>query len=361
MLSASNLNELLNLRSPVSGIVSLYLPADTRRAYVRTFSNLLRLRCLEEPTFSAVAEDLRLLDEFVGRDFKPAGWRGLAVFSAKRLGLWRVCPLLEPVRAALRVAPQPFIAPLLSIADQYQRFGVVLADDQRARFLEVFMGQIREFEDLVMEAPRLESAQGRAVAQRLDGLVRNHAFARIVIGACPSTAIRLSAHLRTELQQSLIFDENLSPKNSAIAVLSRIQACESEARKVRETVLAHRLVDLALANGPAVLGLERTLRALRQGAVRLLLVRDGFAKMGHLCPRCGELSLAFSRCPACGNATQALFDVVEEMIQRALDGHCEVLRLLNPTPLDNMGHIGAELSGNIVAAPASQPAPQREG
>jgi hypothetical protein len=120
--------------------------------------------------------------------------------------------------------------------------------------------------------------------------------------------------------------------------------------------LAHRLLDLSRSGG-AVLGLDGTLRALRRGQARLLLARDGFAKMGYLCPRCGELSLGFSRCPACNAAMAVIFNIVEEMIQRALDAHCEVIRLLNDSVLDGMGHIGAELSGEgISIRPAPKPA-----
>jgi peptide subunit release factor 1 (eRF1) len=188
------------------------------------------------------------------------------------------------------------------------------------------------------------------VAERLDGLSRNRDFSRIVLGGPPEAASRLAGHLRTELQQTLILDESLTPDAPAAAVLERISSCEGEARKVRESVLAHRLLDLAASGASAVLGLERTLQALRRGQVRLLLLRDGFAKMGHLCPRCADLSVSDPRCPACNGPTETIFNVVEEMIERAFDAHCEVVRLLHPSPLDNLGHIGAELSE--AAAPA---------
>ena len=355
MLSAANFSELLKLHAPVSGIVSLYLPVDQRRTHVRAFSNLLRMCPLEDPKFTEVSEDLKRLDEFVGLGFEPELWRGLAVFSCKRLGLWQVCPLPEPVKPVLRMADKPYLAPLLSIVDQHQRFGVVLAGERRTRFLEVFMGQVKEHEELALDLHGMGPAQGRAVAERLDSLARNREFSRIVLGGPSSAADRLAAHLRTELQQSLILDESLAPETPAAAVLERISSCESEARKVRESVLAHRLLDLAESGGPAVLGLERSLQALRRGQVRLLLARDGFAKMGHLCPRCGDLSVAFPRCPACNGATETVFNVVEEMIERAFDAHCEVVRLLFPSPLDNLGHIGAELS-EAAAAPQAAPA-----
>jgi hypothetical protein len=347
MLSASDLDELLKLQAPVSGIVSLYLPVDQRRAHVRALSNLLRLCPVEDPRFSEVAEDLKRLDSFVGLGFEPELWRGLAVFSCRRLGLWQVCPLPETVKPVLRIGDKPVLAPLLSIADQHQRFGVILIGQSSTRFLEVFIGQVKEHDPLDLELRGLGASQGRALAETADGLARGRSFDRLVLGGPAEQAERLSAHLRTELQQTIIVDESLTPDLPAAAVLGRISSCESEARKVRESVLAHRLLDLAESGGPAVLGLERTLQALRRGGVRLLIARDGFSKMGHLCPRCGDLSVAFPRCPACHGPTETVFNVVEEMIERAFEAHCEVVRLLFPSPLDNLGHIGAELSDTV--------------
>jgi hypothetical protein len=354
MLSASDFSELLKLQAPVSGIVSLYLPVDGRRVHVRSFAKLLRLCPIEDPRLGEVSADLKRLDSFVGLGFEPESWRGLAVFSCQRLGLWQVCPLPETVKPILRIGDRPYLAPLLSIADQHQRFGVVLPGEERTRFLEVFMGQVKEHDALDLELRGLGAPQGRALAEAVDNLARGRGISRLVLGGPSARADRLSAHLRTELQQLIIVDESLGPDAPAAEVLRRIGSCESEARKVRESVLAHRLLDLAASGGPAVLGLERTLQALRRGEVRLLLVRDGFAKMGHLCPRCADLSVSFPRCPACNGTTETVFNVVEEMIERAFDSHCEVVRLLSPSPLDNLGHIGAELSeAALPAAPAA--------
>jgi hypothetical protein len=59
--------------------------------------------------------------------------------------------------------------------------------------------------------------------------------------------------------------------------------------------------------------------------------------------------VAESRCPACQGQTEAVFNLVEKMIERASDSHCEVELLLHPSALDNMGHIGAELSETAAA------------
>jgi peptide chain release factor subunit 1 len=344
MLSATTFSKLLELHAPVPGVVSLYLPADQRLTRVHTFSSLLRTRPVEDPGFSEVSEDLKRLDEFVDLGFEPEGWRGLAVFSCKRLDLWQACPLPETVNPVLRMSDRPYLAPLLSIVDQHQRFGVVLAGERLTRFLTVFMGQVKEHEELALDLRAMGPAQGCSVSQRLAALSSEQEFSRIVLGGPSEVMGRLAGHLRTELPQPLILDESLGPDTLASVVLELITSYENEARQARENVLTHRLLDLAASGGPAVLGLEQALQALRRNQVRLLLARDGYAKMGRRCPRCGDLSLAYPRCPACNCPTEAVFNVVEEMIARALDSHCEVMRLLHPSPLDNMGHIGAELS-----------------
>ncbi len=47
----------------------------------------------------------------------------------------------------------PYIAPLLEILDEYERYGVVLADKEQARLFTVFIGEIAEHYDAFAPAP----------------------------------------------------------------------------------------------------------------------------------------------------------------------------------------------------------------
>lgn len=363
MITAKQLHELLTFRTPSAGVVSAYLDVDadsTSQSLLRQFQRLAQRHADVE----ASSEDFRLVERWLAEEFEPGKARGAAVFSAKRFGLWRACAVPQSVRPTLTLSSQPELRPLLSMADQYHRFGVLLATPERARFLEVFMGAAREYEDLAVnasEAPGGRAGFPKAAADKLEGLARNQGFQRIVVSAAPALADSLLSRLHSQLQQNLIIDAQLEPSAPLDAVLERIRTCESEARKVRESVLVHRLLDTARASSKlAVLGLDRTLDALQRGRVRVLLVRDNLAKMGRACPSCGLLSLGWSKCPRCNRPTEAVFNIVSEMIHRALDSNCEVFRLLHETPLDNLGRIGAELLGDDAPSPAPASAAAQE-
>lgn len=348
MIASKHLSELLNFKAPTPSIVSVYLEIDGNRAFTGALRQLLKAAGGGDDALSPLHEDFKRIERFVETEFDPAAFRGLAVFSSKRFGLWRVCPLPQPVKTKLQIAERPFLAPLLSMTDQHHRFGVVLAGPGRASFLEVFMGQIKEYEEMAVCGETIEEHEFlKDISRKLDGLARNQGFQRIIVGVTPELSLKLVNHLHSSLQHNLILDTELEPEMTAAAILERILACEDQARQVRETVLVHRLLD-AVKGGArlGVLGLDRTLDALQKGQVRLLLVRDGYAKMGRCCPECGKLSLAWTKCLDCGRATETVFNLVAEMIDRALASGCEVFRLFHDTPLDNLGKIGAELTCN---------------
>lgn len=359
MITAKQMHELLTFRTPGAGVLSAYLELDkesTAQGLLQQFRKLSARHAGAE----GIADDVKRIERWIAEELAPGRARAAAVFSSKRFGLWRACELPQAVKPSLSLSAQPELRPLLSLADQYHRFGVLLAGARRARFLEVFMGGIREYPEFELkadEAPGGAPGYPKAAADKLEGLSRNQGFQRIVVGAAPEISETLLSRLHTSVQQNLIVDTELDPDAPEDVVLERILGCESEARKVRESVLVHRLVDAARAPSKlAVLGLDRTLEALQRGQVRVLLVRDGMAKMGRCCGSCGLLTLAWTKCPRCNRPTEAVFNIVSEMIHRALDLNCEVFRLLHEGPLDNLGRIGAELATESSPAPSAAPA-----
>ncbi|MBI3552933.1 MAG: hypothetical protein HY077_10495 [Elusimicrobia bacterium] len=356
MISSKHLGELLTFKTPMAAVVSLYLETSDRR-YLGALGALKKQAGERDPAQSLCQEDLARISRYVETEFEPEGLRGVAVFSSKRFGLWRACPLPLPVKSKLLIDSRPHLAPLLSMSDQHHRFGVVLSGPRRTRFLEVFMGQIKEYEEIEVRAADSdgEHLYLKDVSDRLDGLARNQGFQRVVVGVGAEDSSKLVNHLHTSLQHNLILDAGLDPESPAPSVLQRVRACESQARQVRESVLAHRLIDAAKTSPRlAVLGLERTLDALAKGQVRVMLARDGYTKMGRRCPGCGRLSLNWPKCLDCGRPTETVFDLVGEMIDRALEGNCEVFRLCHETPLDNLGRIGAELTCDPPEGPAEK-------
>lgn len=359
MITVKQLAELTSFEAPESSVVSLYLEITDWKTHPRIFQKMLAEATPRLPGLQReLQEDVRRIEEYLAEPVPP-GFRGLAVFSSKRHGLWHACPLPQPVKDRILVGSRPRPEALLAMARQYHRYGVALVCRNRARFLEAYMGQITEYEELRLvhrgaghAAPAHDYL--KSAADMLAGLSRANGCDRVILGAAPALVPLFIDRLRPDLEHNLILDPRITPGISLAEALDRIVLCEREARKVRESVLVHRLLDDAAAPvHAAVVGLHRTLDALQKGQARLLLVRDGFAKMGRACRHCGALSIGEPRCPACRRPTEAVFNLVEELVSRAIDQGCEVFRLLNETPLDNVGRIGAELAFSGAAAPAA--------
>lgn len=346
MILSRHIQELVSFKTPSPAVASLYLDLDHGKTADAAFRALVKgLGHGFVPADGLAALERAINEHAAGRE------RGLAVFSSPRFGLLRVCPLPQPVKSRLSLETAPQLAPLLNLTDQHQRYGVALVSPRRARFLEYFMDQARELRE---HETRLQETPGhdvflKAVAAKLDVLSRQLGFQRLIVGAAPALERGLIERLHRSLQDNVILDQALDADLPLEEVRARIALADAQARRVRELVLAHRLID---RRGPSVaLGLGRALEAVEHRRVRLLLVRDGFAKLGRSCLGCRRLSLVDIKCDFCGAATETVFNLVDELADRAVSQGADVFRLVNQTPLDNLGHIGAELR-DIIGAPS---------
>ena len=77
--------------------------------------------------------------------------RGLAIFTATEPALWRSFRLPVPVRDRLVMADRPYLRPLLTLVDEFERYLVLLVDKQAARLFVVYLGEIEEYTELIDE------------------------------------------------------------------------------------------------------------------------------------------------------------------------------------------------------------------
>lgn len=328
--------------------MTLHLAIDPAGCYPGVLDRLLRDALAADPLLRGAAKDVERIAAFVRGQFTPSGRRGLCAVSCAKRGLFEAFTLPEPVKNALTVSDRPAVRPLESLAARYRRFLAVLVDAQRARFIEIHFGESFE----------LESHEGdflgaglTALAEHAAGLAAARRADRLVLGASDAALSALAAALPMHLQEDLILEPLLGPERPIEAVADRVRHNESEALKVRETVLIRRFLD-EMKVGGAVAGLEAVAGAVEQGCAKRILVREGWAKMGRRCAACRRLSLDHRSCPWCFRATTHVLDVVAELIDRALETGVEVATVAHHADFESVGRIGAEL--------ASPTAPRRE-
>lgn len=355
MIAAEELRRLLQYRADSPTLVSLYLALDKHRHFQRQCQTLIQQCLAREPGLNRLD-----FEEIVGyiSSLDPKDHRGLALFSSRPDRFWQAVLLPQPVKSMARAGNAAFLAPLSNILDQYQRYGVVLLDPGKARLLETYLGEISEHPfpapGTSRQISRISDPLNRHLknaADQLQALCRKRSPDRVILGAPAALQPLFSHHLHTWLQDNLIIDAQMDISMAPAGILERVLQGESESRKVRESVLVYRLLDAVKSERMGVVGIAETLQALHAGCVRLLLLRDGLARMGRLCPHCGALALSGKKCAYCWLNTEPILDLVSEMAQAALDQNAEVFRVFHTTRLDTFGGVGAELSFKPEPAP----------
>jgi len=352
-LSAARVEALAAFRSQDADAVSLHLAVDGGGLYP-SILNQLAAEAHRNPAMKPLGRDIDRIVKFVTTEFVPGPHRLAAVYSCAKRGLFETFALPQPFKSALTVGATLDLRPLVALGGQYHRFVALLLSPTKARFIELHMGQAYEIE--VLNGGFTSTEGLGTVASRAATLARERRFDRLILGAPPELEAALIPLLDPALQKDLIVEPVLGPDRPVEAVLERVLHNERQARAVRESVLVHRLLD-ETRRGGAIIGLEAVAAAVQQGCAARVLVRDGFTKIGRMCPKCGHLSVAYRSCPWCFCGTDMVLDLVSELGDKALAAGCELYRVMHDARFDSVCRIGAELKVPVdrpAAAPTAR-------
>lgn len=369
VISEDAIRELAAFRGTEAHVTTCYLDVDGRR-YVRPqdyeheLDRLLREARDRADGDPSVADDLRRIGEFVRGGFDRSRTRGLAMFSCSAQGLWKVVPLPVPVRSRILVNRAPAVGQLEQVVQEYERFGVLLADKQRARVFVFELGELTDHSELLEELPRDYDARGhsdqgydreqhhveelahqhlRHAADVAFGVFQEHRFEHLTIGAPDAIAGELESVLHPYLKERLRGRINVQVGAGVEEIRQAALDIEVEVERRKEADRVGRLRDAVGAGARGVAGLEAVLTALNEHRVETLLVSDGFSQAGWRCEPCASLAVVGRTCKACGGEMEHLDDVVEDAVEQALAEGAKVDICVGNADLDVLGRIGALL------------------
>jgi peptide chain release factor subunit 1 len=376
-ITRDRLRRLAGIRAGEGKVLSLFLNLDPRefataaarstevRSLLDRAGRLIRdAEALPPAARTSLRVDLERVEAELGRGGLDAkGAHGLAVFASSAADLFEVLKLSEPVDHEPVIADAPFIEPLSAIGPP-ERWCALLVNRRVAR-LFCGSGAALDEVELIEDELRRRHAQGgwsqanyqRSIDKDADDHLRHAAkvaFAHlqddlpagILVGAPPELAGDFEAHLHPYLRHRLagrldLDVEHSSPDDVRRAVAARIE----EVGRARDDAAVARLVE-AFAGGPgrAASGLAEVVAAVHEQRVATLLVEAGFSEPGVRCPTCGWLGAdTVAACPADGSATQAVDDLVEAAVERAVRQSADVRVLRDRAELASHGHIAAVL------------------
>jgi peptide chain release factor subunit 1 len=367
VLTETDVRELAAFKGEEAPVTSLYLDVDgarhvRRQDLLHELDLLLRIVRRDHAGNPSVCRDLKRIEDHVRGGIDRSHVRGLALFSCAAHDFWRVVELPVAVRSQVVVNHTPAIRQLEAVVDEYERFGVLLADKQRARMFVYELGELADSSELFDQLPRQED-DGRAI--RKDG-VRDHVaalahahlrnaadvafkvfqdgrFDRLVIGAPDEIANELESLLHPYLRERLVARCKVRVDASVEEIRQVALEVEADVEREGEADAVRRLRDAVGSDNRGVIGLDATLRALVERRVDVLLVSTGFAAPGWRCGGCGWIGRVGRKCPVCSADMHEVADVVEEAIEDALAQSCEVEVCVGNADLDVMGQIGALL------------------
>ncbi len=377
MISSLELRGLLEYSvNPESPVLTVYLNVDQsnasnlNRGFEATLKN--ELRGIEEKLqdkgmrrdFSA---DVEALLNFVS-SYQPKKRTLVAFSDASEKYLW--CREISvPLNSCAHWEPTLHVRPLLEAFDEFERYGVLLADKNRARLFTMFLNQIEEHLDAFAQAevkhikgPGSDHGRSQAQLQRkaeehamrhlknsaelMDVLADEYHFDHLVL-AGPVTATTELQHLLPErLRRRVVGVVALSMEATEGEVLAETIKVQKEVERQKEENMVSDLVTAAAKNNHAVTGLDATLQSLSEGRVWHLLFSDGFVPRGGECPRCTVLvGEGRNDCPYCGGEVKPVHDLIERAAWKVIDsgGRYEHVRERAAERLNAVGGVGAFL------------------
>ena len=375
MITMEQVEDLLSFKADPFLVSSLYLNVNEKRfskkEYVIRLKDLIKRRRqdikdanVSSPIKASLDEDFRKMQNYVEQEFSGRGVRGVVVFSASKKHFWQVYHLPQPVKTRLIINSEPYVRPLTILLDEYKRYCTVVISRDKARIFEVYLGEITEHTEIFNRVPgkiRIAGWYGleeRRIERNIEDKIHRHfkqvadatleffkkkRFDWLIIGAKKESISAFEGHLHTYLRDRIIGRIDLDPDISLHEALLKTQKVAQRVEREEEARLIQHLLDEANSNGLGVIGLEDTLKAIWQGQVNVLLLKDDLSVPGSICPKCGYLSTEESECPHDKIAMTPTPDILEEAVESAIIQNCQIEHVLESQELDNIGGIGAIL------------------
>lgn len=375
MITLGRVRELAGVRQdPV--VTSLYLDVDGRTNprpidYERRLNNLRKQ--VEERIEPAGGEkpphdyrtsaraDLDRIDQWVEEGFDRSQTRGLAFFACSAHDWFEVVRLPQPVNDEVALEKHPSVRQLELLIAEQRSYGVVLVDRGRVR---VFRDSADGFVELATEkedqgsrkerggyagpsvqrhAEEIGRRHFREFAQTVRSAFATHPVDEIIVGATEEDFTEFRAELDNDLAARICRRVSISTNAPDEEVRAAVEDVAAQRTEQRRTEVWQRF-DAAMSGAePAVAGIADVLDALNEKRVELMLVDEAYEEPGRRCTTDGLLMLQAGTCPADGTPTEAVDDIVDEAIDRALEMDALVYRPPDGRLLDGFGHIGAIL------------------
>jgi len=371
MISNKELTELASFFTETNDAFSLYFEPYTPADLSHRDEYIIAKERIQETIggMHGVAPGSRaLVERAIETVAEMEGNHGVSkvIFACARPNFWREYDLPGKFGIRAEMGQTFAIAPLVTQQENQPCFGILLADRNHTRILEL---QAREIKELIHDSredqskfrttgtkksAHLERVKEQpvhkhfsTVAQQLLRYHQQGRFQGLLVGCRQELWPEIESEFPSDLHRALLGHFTVDPG------LASLQEVREKAEKIIAQHDSEELKDLAeraanaeASSGLGAIGLAQVCEALERDEVRTLLwpdPRGWFGKGAALCPNCGHLDLKMKpKCALCGNEMRKFARADEALVRKALNGGVEI-RALRHTSLHPEEQISALL------------------
>jgi peptide chain release factor subunit 1 len=270
----------------------------------------------------------------------------------------------------------PYTRPLMGVLNEYERYGVVLVDKEKARFFIVSAGSIQELDEAFQSPPvrhrrtaGLDHMRSQMVLQRraatwsgwflkevseiLQDIIQKQEIDRIILGGQEDITAELYRLLPKVTAARVMDSIRMAVTAKASEILQISSPVLEKIEHGRERELVNDLITVARKTQSkqekAVLGLDATLDAVNQARVYRLVYPAGQRIAGYQCPSCDVLMdqrPVDKKCPYCSQLLDEVDDLFWLASERVLAIGGKLEEISDPearSKLEAAGKTGAYL------------------
>jgi hypothetical protein len=351
MISPEDVRELS--ASKETQCLTAYLNTDAslgRTGYLATFKNLIRVLAT-----SITNGDRKVFDKVVEKASNaltqslPNG-NSTLVFASERT--WHQFSSRVPVRNEAWWG-SPNVNQLLWLLEEYRPYGVLIADQQKVRFLAVRLNEFEEYKEFSTEVETADwkrqrlgnSGRGnafqkggtdfegfnsrfmehihsfwRTLHKPLTDLVERYHIQKLVVAGNKSLVPEFTKSLPQRLSSSVITqihtDAFISPADAVKRIWPEIEKWELK----RSQGIVSELLSFASVGSKAAIGLESSLKHIQDGRASRLVVAKGYDREISQCLKCSYVTTnhasACQKCSATDVTNGALANVLPKLVVR---------------------------------------------
>ncbi len=371
------LEKVLNYKDTDSQTVSTYLMVDGARTNKRKYMTQLNSMITrkkdeigskdlipreEKKKLYALFDDIK---KYVDDRFRADSTKTLLIFADTK-GLWEILSVPIVMKSKIVIDPKPHTQNLRSMIQSFNRYGILLMDREKAQIYSLYLGSIREYlAAFINDVPSKVNFRSEAalrekkllgkieeklhhffkiVNDKTLDLFRKEKFDYLILAGRKEILSKFNPYLHNYLQSKKIGIIEAQPDTEVVEIQKKAQTFIDDYEKKTKDQLIDKLFEEFNPNGWGVAGIRAVVSALLIEQIKTLLYDRNFTHEGYVCDSCKYISIEKKeKCPYCEGRLIHYNDIVDEIVEDALEQGCEIIDVEGNQKLKEAGGIAAIL------------------